>query len=107
MKLKVWMLAAVMAITSSLSHLAMAESVGGVVDEDPGMLAMTADLVLVRPALLATTIVGGVVLLVSSPFSLAGGNFTKAADTLFLQPGKATFVRCLGCTQSGYQTQSE
>ena len=107
MKLKVWVLAIVMAATSSLSHLAMAQGVGGVVDEDPTMLAMTTDLVFVRPVLLATTIVGGVVLLVSSPFSLGGGNFTKAADTLFLQPGKATFVRCLGCTQSGYQIRSE
>ncbi|PSF05065.1 hypothetical protein C7H09_15780 [Marinobacter fuscus] len=71
------------------------------VDESPSALAMTADALLVRPALLATTIVGSAVYLVSLPFSALGGNAGEAGKVLVLGPAEATFVRCLGCTRSG------
>jgi len=71
------------------------------VDESPSALAMTGDAVFVRPVLLATTIVGSVVYLVSLPFSLLGGNAEEAGEVLVVGPAKATFVRCLGCTTSG------
>lgn len=73
------------------------------VDEDPSALAMAGDLVVARPLLLAATVAGTVFYVVSLPFSVAGGNALEAADTLIVGPGKATFVRCLGCTRSGYK----
>ncbi|MGI9295903.1 MAG: hypothetical protein ACR2PS_18120 [Pseudomonadales bacterium] len=72
------------------------------VEEQPSALAMTADLAIARPLLLVTTAVGAVFYVVSLPFSLSGGNAKAAGDTLVAKPGKATFVRCLGCKQSGY-----
>lgn len=76
------------------------------VDESPSALAMTGDAVFVRPALLATTIVGSAVYLVSLPFSLLGGNAGEAGETLVVGPAKATFVRCLGCTKSGRKPET-
>ncbi|MGK0500509.1 MAG: hypothetical protein ACJAYG_002160 [Oceanicoccus sp.] len=75
------------------------------IEEDPSALAMTGDLLLARPLLLATTVIGSVVYLVSLPFSLAGGNAVEAGNTLVVGPAKATFVRCLGCTHSGYSKE--
>lgn len=71
------------------------------VEETPSALAMTGDALFARPALLATTIVGSAVYLVSLPFSLLGGNAEEAGETLVIGPAKATFVRCLGCTMVG------
>lgn len=70
-------------------------------DESPSALAMTGDALFARPVLLATTIVGSAVYLVSLPFSLLGGNAEEAGDVLVVGPAKATFVRCLGCTMTG------
>ena len=64
------------------------------VDESPSALAMTTDALLLRPVLLATTIVGSAVYVVSVPFAALG-------RVLVGEPAKATFVRCLGCTRSG------
>ncbi|WP_404365809.1 hypothetical protein [Marinobacter sp.] len=72
------------------------------VDETPSALAMTGDALFARPALLATTLVGGAVYLVSLPFSLLGGNAAEAGEVLVVGPARATFVRCLGCTTNGY-----
>ncbi|MGO1461480.1 MAG: hypothetical protein ACTHYN_02285 [Marinobacter sp.] len=76
------------------------------IDESPSALAMAGDAVFVRPALLATTIVGSAVYLVSLPFSLLGGNAGEAGETLVVGPAKATFVRCLGCTKSGRKPET-
>lgn len=73
------------------------------VEEEPTALAMVGDLVLARPLLLAFTVVGTAAYVVSLPFSLAGGNAKAAAKTLVVGPAEATFVRCLGCTKSGYK----
>ncbi|GAA4649303.1 hypothetical protein GCM10023116_15770 [Kistimonas scapharcae] len=67
-------------------------------NENPGFFSMTADLFLARPLLLVTTAVGTAIFIVSSPFSALGGNINQAADKLVLEPAKATFVRCLGCS---------
>lgn len=86
-----------------LSHWAFAyPPVSGAVQEEPSALAMASDLVLVRPAMLAITVIGTAVWVVGLPFSAAGGNVKGSANTLVLQPAKNTFVRCLGCTQAGY-----
>ena len=100
-----WLKAATMASLLALSPLSLAESGVGAVDEDPTALAMGTDLLLVRPVMLATTVIGSAVWLVSLPFSAAGGNMKQAADTLVVGPGKATFVRCLGCVGDGYDTK--
>ncbi|HLV77884.1 MAG TPA: hypothetical protein VKY53_08185 [Marinobacter sp.] len=71
------------------------------IDESPSALAMTTDALLLRPVLLATTIVGSAVYLVSLPFSALGGNAGEAGEVLVVGPAKATFVRCLGCSRTG------
>jgi hypothetical protein len=71
------------------------------IDEEPSALAMTGDALFARPVLFATTVVGSVVYVVSLPFSLLGGNAAEAGETLVLDPARATFVRCLGCTRLG------
>ncbi|MBS3804307.1 MAG: hypothetical protein KGY54_07145 [Oleiphilaceae bacterium] len=68
------------------------------VDESPSALAMSGDALFARPLLLATTVVGSAVYVVSLPFSLLGGNEDEAREVLVYGPAKATFKRCLGCT---------
>ena len=74
----------------------------GAVDENPNGFAMLGDFVVARPIGLVLTAGGAVLWLVSLPFTLLAGNAGEAADTLILGPGEQTFVRCLGCRQSGY-----
>ncbi len=62
---------------------------------DPGFM-MTTDLVLARPVGLAATVTGFAVFLVSSPFSLLGGNAGEAWDNLVEAPAAYTFNRPLG-----------
>lgn len=71
--------------------------------ESPSALAVTTDALIIRPVLLATTLVGTAVYLVSLPFSLLGGNATEVAEVLVAGPARATFSRCLGCTRSGHR----
>lgn len=85
-----------------LSHWAFANPMSGAVQEEPSALAMAGDLVLVRPAMFAITVLGTAVWVVGLPFSAAGGNVKGSANTLVIQPAKNTFVRCLGCTRAGY-----
>lgn len=70
-------------------------------DRTPSAIAMTGDALLIRPILLATTVVGTGVFLVSLPFSALGGNVGEAGKVLVLGPAEATFVRCLGCARPG------
>ena len=88
-----------MALVLLMPQMAFSETL----EEEPSALAMTGDLILARPLLLAATVVGTAVYIVSLPFSLAGGNAKNAGETLVVGPAKATFVRCLGCKRSGYQ----
>lgn len=90
-----------LAVTLSFTVNAQANTL----KEKPSALAMTGDALFARPALLAMTAVGGVVYLASLPFSLLGGNAGEAGDVLVMEPAKATFVRCLGCTMSGRQNE--
>jgi hypothetical protein len=75
------------------------------VEENPSALAMAGDLVIARPLLLAATVVGAALYVVSLPFSLAGGNAVEAGNTLVVGPATSTFVRCLGCTRLGYKKE--
>lgn len=100
-----WWKTATMAVLLAVSPLGAASG-ANTVEEEPSALAMTGDLVLVRPFMLATTVVGSAVWLVSLPFSLAAGNAMQAADTLVVSPAANTFFRCLGCTHTGYRVES-
>jgi hypothetical protein len=64
---------------------------------------MVGDLVIARPLLIAATVVGAGLFVVSLPFTALGGNVGAAGKALVVDPGKAAFVRCLGCTESGYK----
>jgi len=74
----------------------------GAVDENPHWFAMVGDFFVARPLGLVMTAGGTALWLVSLPFTLMAGNAGDTAETLILGPGEQTFVRCLGCRQSGY-----
>jgi len=74
----------------------------GAMDENPHWFAMVGDFFVARPLGLVLTAGGTALWLVSLPFTLMAGNAGDTADTLILGPGEQTFVRCLGCRQSGY-----
>ena len=103
--------AAVLALTSGLLALsAQAEVVQQNVSGDPLYtveapkgFAMVGDLVVARPLLIGATLVGTAVFIVSLPFTALGGNVGEAAQALVVEPGREAFVRCLGCTSSGYK----
>jgi len=71
------------------------------IEEKPSALAMTGDALFVRPIMLVTTVVGGAIFLISSPFAALGGNISDSFDQLLGGPFETTFVRCLGCTMNG------
>ncbi|WP_271410130.1 multidrug transporter [Pseudomonas sp. Q1-7] len=103
--------AAVLALTTGLLALpANAEVVQENVSGDPMYTAdaptgyrMAGDIVIARPLLLGATIIGTGLFIISLPFSALGGNVEEAAQELVVVPAKETFVRCLGCTMSGYR----
>jgi hypothetical protein len=74
----------------------------GAVDENPNGFAMVGDFFVARPIGLVLTAGGTALWLVSLPFTLLAGNANEAAETLILGPGEQTFMRCLGCRNSGY-----
>ncbi|MCQ4348660.1 multidrug transporter [Pseudomonas stutzeri] len=68
--------------------------------EYPRAFSMTADLLIARPLLIAATAIGAGVFVVTLPFSALGGNTGEAAEALVIEPGRAAFARCLGCTET-------
>jgi len=71
--------------------------------EAPKGYAMVGDLIIARPLLIGATAIGAAAFIVSLPFTALGGNVGEAAQSLVVEPGKEAFVRCLGCTSSGYK----
>ncbi len=69
----------------------------------PPAWAMMGDLIVARPLLIAATIIGAGAFVISLPFTAAGGNVGEAGKALVVDPGREAFVRCLGCTESGYK----
>jgi len=65
---------------------------------------MTGDVLLVRPLTLVATVIGAGLFVVSLPFSALGGNVGEAGNTLVATPFKATFMRCLGCSDKHLST---
>ena len=70
-------------------------------ENEPRMGEMALDLIVARPLGIAITAVGAAVFVVSLPFSALGGNVAQAGEALVVGPGRATFVRCLGCKIPG------
>lgn len=75
--------------------------------EAPPAYSMVADAVIARPLLIAATVIGAGVFVVTLPFTLLGGGVDRAGQALVVEPGKAAFVRCLGCTKSGYNNHDD
>lgn len=73
--------------------------------ETPEAYAMVADVVIARPFLIAGTVIGTGLFVVTLPFTALSGTVDKAGKALVVEPGKAAFVRCLGCTKSGYKAE--
>jgi len=95
-------LVAVCCLSLALPMAAFSEENSSTVVESPSGVAMTADL-LARPVLLGVTIIGSAIWLVGLPFTALGGNVKQSADVLVTTPAMHTFVRCLGCKNTGYQ----
>lgn len=73
--------------------------------QNPPAYAMIGDLVIARPLLIAATILGAGLFVIASPFAAAGGNLGATGKALVVDPGKAAFVRCLGCTGETFGRQ--
>ena len=73
--------------------------------DPPSGVAMAVDLLVARPLLLGMTVVSTAIFIVGLPFNAAGGNVKDSAQKLVVAPVMATFVRCLGCIDSGYKRQ--
>ncbi|HEY3698096.1 MAG TPA: hypothetical protein VGK97_02115 [Spongiibacteraceae bacterium] len=95
--------AAALSVTLVTPQISVAQQV----DEDPSALAMAGDAIIARPLGIVFTAVGAVLYVVTLPFTLAGGNAKQAGKELVVGPAEATFVRCLGCTKSGYKHDVE
>ena len=98
-----WVKAAALSAALMVGQGALATQPGEVVQEDPSAMAMTVDLLLVRPVMMLGTFTTSLLWAVSSPFAAAGGNLDQSTKTLVIDPAKATFVRCLGCVGDGYK----
>ncbi len=70
--------------------------------ENPGIFAMVGDLIIARPIGAAVTAVGAAAFIVSLPFTALAGNTAEAGQELVVRPGREAFMRCLGCTKTGY-----
>jgi type VI secretion system VasD/TssJ family lipoprotein len=63
----------------------------------PGALAITADLLVVRPVMLGTTMAGSTLFSLALPFTAPTNTTPVTANAFVKTPARATFERCLGC----------
>ena len=96
---------AITALLISCLMLPQALLAASAVDESPNEWAMVGDLLVARPVGLVLTAGGAAVWLGSLPFTLLAGHAGEAAETLILGPGESTFMRCLGCRNTGYTSK--
>ena len=75
--------------------------------QTPKAYAMLGDLIIARPLLIAATVIGAGLFVVTLPFTAMGGGIGRTGHALVVEPGKAAFVRCLGCTKDGYNNHDE
>jgi hypothetical protein len=88
-----------LALGLSMVLLAPGLSHAGRIDEPPTPQAMIGD-VMVRPIMAGATLIGAGLYVATLPLSLLGGNAAQAGDVLVVKPFQATFMRCLGCTNT-------
>ena len=69
--------------------------------EHPNDFAMAGDLLIARPFGVVWTVAGSALFVVSLPFTAVSGNIKPAAHTLVVGPFRETFIRCLGCVNTG------
>jgi hypothetical protein len=89
MKTKILTLACVLAIGFGSVNTSMASS-------DTGPLEVVADVLIVRPGCFVATVLGSAVFVVALPFAAISRSVPQTADTLVVQPAKATFSRPVG-----------
>ncbi len=75
--------------------------------EAPHAYSIVADVVIARPLLIAATVIGAGLFVVTLPFTAMGGGIGRTGHALVVEPGKAAFVRCLGCTRDGYNNHND
>jgi len=63
-------------------------------EEDP--VDVVADVALVRPGCFVATVLGSAVFIVALPIAVISRSVKETADTLVVQPAKATFTRPIG-----------
>lgn len=73
--------------------------------QNPPAYAMIGDLLIARPLLIAATVAGAGLFVIALPFTATGGGIGRTGKALVVDPAKAAFVRCLGCTGDGYNKQ--
>jgi hypothetical protein len=78
------------------SALAGYEYAAGAQTAPPSGAAMLVDGIIVRPLGIVATLIGGVVFVVTIPFSALGGNVGEAGQSLVVDPARMTFKRPLG-----------
>ena len=71
--------------------------------QNPPAYAMIGDLLIARPLLVVATVIGAGAFVVSLPFTALGGGIGDAGQALVVDPARAAFVRCLGCTGEGFE----
>ena len=97
----------IMILASLLMLVLPIQSHAAEIDEVPSAAAMVFDGLIVRPLTFVATVIGSALWIITLPFSALGGNAGEAAEVLVLEPAKATFMRCLGCTSSGRKVEYE
>ena len=87
-----FLIAALIFIPFGISALAQSKNLDNQISPE----AMAADLFVIRPLGIVTSVLGTAVFIVSLPFSALGGNTNIACQKLVVDPAKFTFKRPLG-----------
>ena len=90
------LLTAVAIVAFVLTPLAAAADGDRTAGREPSAEAMIADMILLRPLGLCSTVIGLGIFLVSLPFTAVAGNHREAAKKLIAEPASYTFNRPLG-----------
>ena len=95
-KLASYLVAGMLAVTSLT--LPVAAGAADYMTDDPAPTGskMMADAFLMRPFMLASTIVTTATFIITLPFSALGGNVGESAEKLVVEPAAYTFTRPLG-----------
>lgn len=96
-------LASTLILTGTAPSLGLAQFDNGIEDR-PGEIAMMGDALIARPVMLASTVIGTALFIVTLPASALGGNIPEAGERLVAAPARATFMRCLGCTSMQHES---